>query len=207
MRLSTRSKRRFAATRRPYEGGDRAVGQRQIDVAQRLHRTVEKIRACGSRSWAAPRRRARARRADSGTRVFKCCGSFDDGIIVSDRPAPRLQQSEQYPCRDAQNQDGHRDDQSARPGEILPVLVRTQGELKDDHRQIRHGSIQIAAPELIVERGEQQRCRLAADARHGQQQSRDDAAARRRIEDAQGGAPWVSAQGGRGILHTRQARD
>ena len=61
-------------------------------------------------------------------------------------------------------------------------LVRAQRELEDHHRQIRHRRVQVRAPELIVERGEQQRRRLAADARDRQQQARDDAAARGRVE-------------------------
>src|SRR5271156_6691244 len=121
-----------------------------------------KNRACGSRSSAAPYRRARAPRADRERESSDAAAASTTESLRGTAPTPRLQQSEQYPCCDAQNQDGRRDDQSARPGEILPILVRAQGELKDDHRQIRHGGVQIAAPELVVKGGEQQRCGLAA---------------------------------------------
>jgi hypothetical protein len=100
-----------------------------------------------------------------------------------------------------QDQYAHRDDQRARPRQVLPILVGAQGELKDDHRQIRHGRIQIGAPELVVERREQQGRRLAADAGDGQQQTRDDAAARRRIQHAHDGSPRIRAERRGGILH------
>src|ERR1700686_2016905 len=79
------------------------------------------------------------------------------------RPSLELQQCQQHPGGNTQDKDGHRNDQCTRPGKILPVLVRTQGKLKNDHRQIGHRSIQVGAPKLIVERGEQQRRGFTAD--------------------------------------------
>ena len=64
------------------------------------------------------------------------------------------------------------DEQRAGPGEPLPVLVGAERELEDDDRQARHRRVEVGREELVVERGEQQRRRLAADARDGQQHAR-----------------------------------
>ena len=78
------------------------------------------------------------------------------------------------------------DDQRAGPGELLPVLVGAQRELEDHHRQVRHGRVQVEAPELVVERGEQQRRGLAADAGDREQHAGDHAGARGAVDDARG---------------------
>ena len=56
---------------------------------------------------------------------------------------------------------GEGDQQRAGPGELLPVLVGAQRELEDHDRQARHRRVEVGAPELVVERGEQQRRGLA----------------------------------------------
>ena len=75
---------------------------------------------------------------------------------------------------------GDGDEQRAGPGEPLPVVVGAQRELEDDDRQARHRRVQVGAEELVVERGEQQRRGLAADAGDGQQDAGHDAGAARR---------------------------
>ena len=50
--------------------------------------------------------------------------------------------------------------------------------MKDHHRQARHGCIEIQAPELIVQRGEQQRGGFSADAGDSQQHAGEHAGAR-----------------------------
>ena len=140
--------------------------------------------ACGSRSSAARSRRAPAARPAGGR------GSSGAWAVSTRESSPGP--SPPLACSRASNTRAemlrikmrHRDDQRARPGEVLPILVGAQRELEDDHRQIRHRSVQVGAPELIVERGEQQRRGLAADARDRQQKPGDDAAARRRVQDA-----------------------
>ena len=76
---------------------------------------------------------------------------------------------------DAERQHGDGDDQRAGPGELLPVLVGAERELEDDDRQARHRRVEVDAPELVVERGEQQRRGLAADAGDREQHAGDDA--------------------------------
>ena len=78
---------------------------------------------------------------------------------------------------DAERQHGEGDDQRAGPGQLLPVLVGAERELEDHDRQARHRRVEIGAPELVVERGEQQRRGLAADARDRQQHAGDHAGA------------------------------
>ena len=70
---------------------------------------------------------------------------------------------------------GEGDDQRAGPGELLPVLVGRERELEDDDRQARHRGVEVGAPELVVERGEQQRRGLAADAGDREQHAGDHA--------------------------------
>ena len=65
----------------------------------------------------------------------------------------------------------------------LPVLVGAERELEDDDRQAGDRRVEIGAPELVVERGEQQRRGLAADAGDRQQHAGDHAGARRAIAD------------------------
>jgi hypothetical protein len=84
---------------------------------------------------------------------------------------------------DAQRQHGQGDDQRAGPGQRLPILVRTERELENDHRQARHRRVEVRAPELIVQRGEQERRGLAADAGDGQQHAGDHAGARGAVAD------------------------
>ncbi len=57
---------------------------------------------------------------------------------------------------------------------MLPVLVRTHGELEDHDRQVRHGLVHVQGPELVVERGEQERRGLPADTRNRKQDARYD---------------------------------
>src|ERR1700691_6694083 len=86
-------------------------------------------------------------------------------------PSFGLQQRQYHTRGNAEHQDRHGDDQRAGPRQVLPILVGAQGELEDDDREVRHGSIEVSAPKLIVERGEQQRRGLSADARDCQQQA------------------------------------
>ena len=66
----------------------------------------------------------------------------------------------------------------------LPVLVGAERELEDDDRQARHRRVEVGAPELVVERGEQQRRGLAADARDREQHAGDHAGLRGAVGDA-----------------------
>ena len=91
---------------------------------------------------------------------------------------------EQRAREDVEHQHGERDQQRAGPGELLPVLVGAQRELEDHHRQVRHRRVHVGAPELVVERGEQQRRGLAGDARDREQHAGDHAGARRAVGDA-----------------------
>ncbi len=59
--------------------------------------------------------------------------------------------------------------------ERLPVRYRAERELEDDDRQARHRRVHVQAQELVVQRGEQQRRGLAADAGDRQQDAGDDA--------------------------------
>src|SRR5471030_994540 len=72
----------------------------------------------------------------------------------------------------------------AGPGELLPLLVGRQRELENDDRQARHRRIHVHAEELVVERGEEQRCGLTAHSRDGEQDAGNNAGARRAIGDA-----------------------
>src|SRR5262249_46262837 len=82
---------------------------------------------------------------------------------------PRFLLSEHDPGEDVEKEDGDRDEERAGPGEVLPVLVRAHGELEDHHRQVGERRVHVARPELVVERGEEEGRRLAADARDGEQ--------------------------------------
>ena len=80
---------------------------------------------------------------------------------------------------------------------MLPIVVGAKGELKDGRRQARHGGVHVGGPELIVERGEQQRGRLAADPGNGQENAGDDAVAGCPIGDHGDHLPHGRAQGRR----------
>ena len=85
--------------------------------------------------------------------------------------------------RDAQRQDGQRDDERAGPGQLLPILVRAQRKLEDHGRQARYRLEELRAEELIVQRGEQKRRGFAADARDGEQHAGDQAGSDGAIAD------------------------
>ena len=63
---------------------------------------------------------------------------------------------------------------------------RGERELEDDDRQAGDRRVHVRAPELVVERGEQERRGLAADAGDRQQDAGDDAGARGAIGDLRG---------------------
>src|SRR2546430_13421372 len=92
-------------------------------------------------------------------------------------PAAGVEREQHQARGDAQDENAQRDDQGAGPRQLLPVRIGAQGKLENHHRQVGDGSCEIAAPELVVERREQQWRGLATDARHRQQQTCEDAAA------------------------------
>src|ERR1700676_4667006 len=67
----------------------------------------------------------------------------------------RAEHAGYQPRDDAQQQYEQCDQQGARPGQRLPVRVRTGGKLKDHDRQGRHRLVEGRVPELIVELREQ----------------------------------------------------
>ena len=84
---------------------------------------------------------------------------------------------------DVEKQDRDRDQQRAAPGEHLPIGVGAHRELEDHDRQIGHRRVEVGAPELVVERGEQQRRRLAGDARDREHDAGHHALHRRAVGD------------------------
>ena len=71
-----------------------------------------------------------------------CLGGLDDGIIVA-TPVPDAVTASSTRAVTLSSRMRERDDQRARPGEVLPVLVGTQRELEDHHRQVRHGRFEV----------------------------------------------------------------
>ena len=100
-------------------------------------------------------------------------------------------------ARDVEDQDADGDQQRAAPGERLPVGVGAHRELEDDDRQIRHRRVEVGAPELVVERGEQQRRGLAGDARDREQHAGQHALHRGAVGDHHDHLPLRRAERGR----------
>ena len=96
--------------------------------------------------------------------------------------------------QDIEGKYGHGDEEHAGPGQLLPVLIRTHGELKNRHRQTGHGLAQTAGPELVAQCSKQKRRGLPRNPRHGKQHSRDHPSARGLEGDADNDFPLRRAQ-------------
>ena len=91
---------------------------------------------------------------------------------------------------------GKGDDQRPGPGELLPVGIGRQRELEDGDRQAGHRRVRVKAPELVVERREEKRRRLAGNPGDRQQDTGDDAGAGGAIADAHDHFPARRAERG-----------
>ena len=156
--------RRLAAARRADEGRHLVLRRAAGDVLQRSAVAVIEIEVADRdllRETAGRHRRAwsdaRAHCNDATFMTFSRCG--------------------ERPRDDAEREHGEGDDQRAGPGQLLPILVGRERELEDDDRQARHRRVEVGAPELVVERGEQQRRGFAGDAGDRQQDAGDHAGA------------------------------
>src|SRR5882762_3181778 len=82
--------------------------------------------------------------------------------------------AEEYARENVERKHAQGDDQGPGPSEMLPALVGTHGKLEDHDRQVRHRLVHVERPELVVERGEQERRGLTADTRNRKQDTGDD---------------------------------
>src|SRR5438105_3496115 len=95
--------------------------------------------------------------------------------------------------RDARHEtdDEYKSDEDQRSGPRLgvPVVVWADGIVEDLERQRRDGLPDGGGPEVVAERREQERRRLAGDARDGDERAGDDAPQRGAEHDGQRRAP------------------
>ena len=171
MRLNTRSSVDLPQPEGPMNAVMAAIGQRQVDVLQRLDLAVDRNRGCCTSNLI-------DRRLAHGTccqrpRIAPCACVRNGFVLHAHRPALPVCSMETITRATMLSvRIVTRDQQGAGPGQLLPVLVRAQRKLEDHHRQAGHRRVQVGAPELVVQRGEQQRRGLAAQAGHRQQQAR-----------------------------------
>ena len=70
------------------------------------------------------------------------------------------------------NEHEDRQDEGAGPGELVPFVVGAHRVLEDHDGHVGERPVEVGAPELVVERGEQERRGLAGDARDAEQDAR-----------------------------------
>ena len=173
MRLIVRSSVDLPQPDGPMNAVTRALGDVEVHVLQRVELAVVEVELARSRHLRRRRRHAAAARA-----TYRCRAS-----IVVRMCGPWLSATEAWRnsvrARMLSDEHRQRDQQRAAPRERLPVVERAHRELEDHDRQVGHRRVHVAAAELVVERGEEQRRGLAGDARDREQHAGDDAAAHR----------------------------
>src|SRR5512140_1121783 len=143
------------------------------------------------------------------TRIRGVASNLSAGRATSDTSSRRFGRSVAATGREAgtrceardetDDEDERDEDERSGPSEGMPCVIGTYRVGEDLQGKGGDRLFQRERPELIAERGEQQRCRLAGDARDGDQRAGDDARARRTKHDRKRGAPARVAEGERGL--------
>ena len=104
------------------------------------------------------------------------------------------------------DEDESEEDERARPGLRVPVVVGSSRIGVDLHGQRGDRLRRRDRPELVAERGEDQRRRLAGDARDGDERAGHDARQRRAQHDAERRAPLACSRAPAPLRAARPAR-
>src|SRR5687768_4296839 len=129
--------------------------------------------------------RVRSSRATSGA----AAAGFGAVIRTSSVTHPAEPRAGREAGSETDEEDEEDEDERSRPGEGMPLIIGADGIVEDLKRKRGNWLVQANRPELIAERGEEQRRGLAGDASDGDQRPGDDTGRRRAEHDRHGRPP------------------
>src|SRR6185503_14072112 len=175
--------RGLAAARRTDEGRNGLVAQLEVDALQRLEAVrvieVDVTDLDLDGMWLGVGQSEIGRGNCGNGRWYRgCVRWYSRRVHCHDFHSEARPGAGDPPGNDVEDEDSGGGQQRTAPGEALPVVVGTGGELEDHHRQVGHRLAHVPAEELVVECREQQRGGLAGDAGDGEQHAGQNAGAR-----------------------------